>query len=150
MEPKTKEEMDYVLANNELIGRFMKINPEEEYYVGNDDGSIFNPKYCGYNWPPEQKSYSQKWLKEHNNGLIHGQQYYLKMQEWWPWYNQDWNKLMDAWNFIRAKIHKEYDYFPPTFKHSISLWENACFKGEIKTAYKVIIDAINWYNSIQQ
>jgi len=142
-----EQDIKEVMVNNELIGRWMGGKPEIEYCVGNDTGSCFHPKHCGTSWPPKQKQECEKWLSQSEWAKREG--YEVKKEEWWPWYNQDWNKLMEAWyKFRELKFDKEIDQFHHSgLKGLIS--HAICYK-DIQIAYDEICKAIKWYNSINK
>lgn len=148
MEPTTKEEMAVVISNNELIGRFMEVTPEEEYVVANDDAIRYSPKNTGYyDSPYRQKKECESFLED--NPIHKEQGFRVEKREWWPWYNQDWNKLMECWyKFLGLRFSGHND----SFKHAEikTTVGYAIIYGDINLAYQRLVEAINWYNSTKQ
>lgn len=130
-----KQDIEQFMEQNKVIGKAMGVEPEIEYCVGNDGGSCFHPKHCGTTWPPKQKHECEKWLS--NSKWAKDQGYEVKKEEWWPWYNQDWNKLMEAVEKIEAM-----GYF-------VSINGNACAIMKDRFGGSVLCSACNWENKQQ-
>lgn len=130
-----KQDIETCMEQNKIIGQAMGIQPEIEYCVGDNEGSCFHPKHCGTTWPPQQKTECEKWLAE--SPWAKKQGYEVKKEEWWPWYNQDWNKLMEAVEKIEAM-----GYF-------VSINGNACTIMKDRYGSSVLCSNANWGNKQQ-
>jgi hypothetical protein len=98
--------IEEAIPGNETIGRWMGLTPELEYYVGKDESSIYNPAHIGdyYITPELQKRECERWLSEHPQQAKDG--YKINVWEWWPFYHNDWNKLIPALQKANKEILK--------------------------------------------
>ncbi len=128
-----REDIEEAMAMNKIIGQAMGAKPEIEYCVGNGSASCFHPKHCGYNWPPQQKQECERWISENKEHAARNN-YSVQKEEWWPWYNQDWNKLMEAVEKIEVM-----GYF-------VSINGNGCVIMKDRFGSSVLCSAGNWEN----
>ncbi len=84
-----------IKENNKLIAEFMGDEPEIEYTVSNGSASCLHPKINGFSHPLEQKRECDAFL-EKNRGQERLLNYRTTRHEWYPYYPNDWNKLMSV------------------------------------------------------
>lgn len=154
-----------IIKWNELIGRFCELVPEIEYCVYNGPTAIrYSPKNVGNYYPTAelQKLECERYVQEQEaKGYAKAGELSIGKQEWWPWFNQDWNMLMFAYEKIRSLDTALYIY---TIQ-SPSLWiEDQSFGGKgmiciehssekqvLKiSAYKCLVRFVEYYNSINK
>jgi hypothetical protein len=159
-----EQDIELFIEQNKLIGQFMGVEPEIEYCVGNETGSCFHPKQCGYSWHHQQKHECERWISE-NKEYAERNGYSVQREEWWPWYNQDWNKLMQVVEKIgQLHLKSKVAYNPDlVFKVEIvngytqisgateRIFYNSSVEGSmINATYKAVYQFIQWQNNFQQ
>jgi len=138
-------------ANNEKIGRWMMYEPEIEYSVGTNDSYCYNPKQIGYGWHSDQKRECERWLKEMPQLAEQG--YFVRRDENWPYFHQDWNELIkvveriEVGNFGIKMCRKVVEiYYDDTKEVILKVKESS----RTTSAYTAIIQFIDWHNAINK
>lgn len=154
------EDYKKIIANNKLIHEFMGRKPEIEYCIGSKDGSSFrySPSNIGFDWPPSQKAECERWLKENEPKGYAEDQAMLTLENY-PYYDQDWNKLMEVIDKIRDKgMSIDIITFHFSEKHNQTNGTRICGKdrnpfvfneneNDLKnTVYLSVLGFIDWYN----
>lgn len=157
--------IEQIIEQDKAIALFMGVKADVEFYIGNEEGSVFHPKHCGIDWPPRQKAECERWLTERGADVwVKKGGYQIKSQEWWPFYHQDWNRLMPVIEKIgNLRVKSTASYNPDlSFKIEIvngytqisgapeRIFYNSSLEGSMLNAtFKAVVKFIQWYQSIQ-
>jgi hypothetical protein len=140
--------IEQTIEQDKAIALFMGVNPEIEYYIGNDEVSVFHPKHCGYDWAPRQKAECERWLSERGAEVwVKKGGYQIKSQEWWPFYHQDWNKLMPVVKVIRTMNVLSLPGGAGGWIKAASKMNSALLTIDLQKAHEGVYEFIQWYNT---
>ncbi len=159
------EDWKQLQANNKLIHEFMERQPEIEYCIGAKDGSSirYSPSQCYFDSAYTQKKECERWLNENNGKPQAKDQAVLKLENY-PYYNKDWNLLMEVIEKIQTTAHvnirvgyccisrKFIDKMSFAKAHNmdttdVPLLGESNSLGFIGNVYEAVLQFINWYNN---
>lgn len=156
---------EQIIKWNELIGRFCGMEPEIEHCVYHGDNAIrYSPKNVGNYFPTAgiQKQECERYILEQEaKKFVKPAELSTRKIEWWPWFQQDWDMIMLAYEGIVALDTALYTYTIT----GLSVWvqdesfngkgmiciEHTSAKQTLKiAAYQCLVRFVEYYNSVNR
>lgn len=159
------------MEDNKLIAVFMSVPPEIEYEVGSvkNQTVCYSPKQVGHYFvhPEQQKTECERFLKEqadkYPDGRVIKGGHEVIRNEWYPYYNSDWSKLMPVVEKIESMAFLDITGFSFNiiqnhvciYCHERNRQDGVIYQSiygkqydsKISAVYEAVAEFIKWYNS---